>query len=50
MKDNKKWIKISSIKDYNNQCKVHRTLKHGYVYNCLNVRRDFALWFKTKKN
>jgi|TARA_R110002012_G_scaffold290972_1_gene485200 hypothetical protein len=52
---NKKWIKISSIKEYNNQCEdIHRTFNknYGYVlygYNCFNTARDFAIWFKTKK-
>tara|TARA_R110002020_G_scaffold379614_1_gene590883 strand:+ start:39 stop:227 length:189 start_codon:yes stop_codon:yes gene_type:complete len=51
----KKWIKISSTKDYNNQCEdIHRTFNknYGYVlhgYNCFNTARDFAVWFKTKK-
>ena len=56
----KKYIKISNVKDYNNQCKnmfekywFHQFDKnYGYVlhgYNCNGVARDFAKWYKTKK-
>tara|TARA_R100000789_G_scaffold6556_1_gene10696 strand:- start:15 stop:215 length:201 start_codon:yes stop_codon:yes gene_type:complete len=56
----KEYIKISNVKDYNNQCKnmfekywFHQFNKnYGYVlhgYNCNGVARDFAEWYKTKK-
>ena len=53
-------IKISNVKNYNKYCEntfnkwwFHTFNKnYGYVlygYNCLNVKNDFAYWFKTKK-
>ena len=56
----KTFNKISNIKEYNqyveknypNQIQLFFQKKYGYVfygYNCFNTKRDFALWFKTKK-
>ena len=44
----KTFNKISNIKEYNQYVEKN----YGYVlygYNCLNVKNDFAYWFKTKK-
>ena len=56
----KTFNKISNIKEYNqyveknypNQIQLFFQKKDGYVfygYNSFNTKRDFALWFKTKK-
>jgi len=55
-----KFYKIKNVIDYNKYCIIKYTdnylhqfnKKYGYVlygYNCLNVKYDFAYWFKTKK-
>jgi len=55
-----KFYKISNVNNYNNyvslnylnQLQLYFNKKYGFVlhgYNCLNVKRDFAYWFKTKK-
>ena len=56
----KTFHKISNVNDYNNyislnysnQIQLYFDKKYGYVfygYNCFNNKRDFAYWFKTKK-
>ena len=55
-----KFCKIKNVIDYNKYCIIkyansylHQFYKkYGFVlygYNCLNVKCDFAYWFKTKK-
>tara|TARA_R100001530_G_scaffold77152_1_gene54079 strand:+ start:1784 stop:2014 length:231 start_codon:yes stop_codon:yes gene_type:complete len=56
----KTFHKISNVNDYNNyislnysnQIQLYFDKKYGFVfygYNCFNNKRDFAYWFKTKK-
>ena len=60
MNETEKFYKISNVNTYNKYCEnnynnwwYHIFKKnYGYVlygYNCLNVKCDFAYWFKTKK-
>tara|TARA_R110002020_G_scaffold86784_2_gene214273 strand:- start:317 stop:517 length:201 start_codon:yes stop_codon:yes gene_type:complete len=56
----KAFFKIKKVDDYNRYC-LNRfekyyfhtfDKKYGFVlygHNCLNVKNDFAYWFKTKK-
>lgn len=55
-----KFYNIKNVINYNEYCIIKFTdyylhqfnKKYGYVlygYNCLNIKNDFAYWFKTKK-
>jgi hypothetical protein len=56
---NKHQVKISNVNDYNNFVRSNYLdqillfdKSYGYVlygYNFLNVKNDFAYWYKTKK-
>jgi hypothetical protein len=55
-----KFYKISNVNNYNNyislnypnQIALYYNKNYGFVfygYNCFKVKRDFAYWFKTKR-